>query len=404
MSRANGPDWVICHAKVVLPDEVVDDCAVRVEGDRIAAVGRDMETEPGDRTIDAKGAYLAPGFIDLHMHVGFLGREYPPRRELKVCARNLPANGTTRYLATLVGARQEGLCEHVAAVRELLKGQGEGARPLGAHLEGPYIAPGGRGAMSLDQIATPAALPVAALLEEGQDVIRLMTVSPEVDGIVPVIRECVARGVVVGVGHTLAGVEAYEVARQAGATHVCHTYNNRPAFPDAPPGLRGVALDDLAVLDDDVTCEVISDGVHVAPTWLKMLYRAKGPDGICLITDSFMAGRRAVEGETFGVAGGHPITVRGGVGRLPDGCLAGSALTQDRAIRVFMTHTGASVPEAVRSASLVPARVLGLDDQLGSIAVGKIADLVLLDSDWQPIMTWTAGRVAFREGLAQPAR
>ena len=159
-------------------------------------------------------------------------------------------------------------------------------------------------------------------------------------------------------------------------------------------------MDDLAVADDGVTCELICDGAHVKPVWVKTIYRTKGCDKLCLITDSFLAGRRDAEGETFQTAGGQSVTIRDGVGRDAKGGLAGSALTQDQAIRNFIELAGASLPEAVRCASLNPARVLGVADRFGSIAVGKIADLTLLDETLTPRLTLVAGQIVYgRDGL-----
>jgi N-acetylglucosamine-6-phosphate deacetylase len=266
---------------------------------------------------------------------------------------------------------------------------------LGAHLEGPYIAAEARGGFQPGQITTPREFSLQPVLNEGRDLVRIVSLSPELPGCDEVIRDCVQRGIVVGLCHTLGGEDVYLAARRAGATHITHTYNNRRTFPDSPFGGRAFNLDDLGVVDDEVTCELICDGTHVKPVWIKTIYRTKGPDRICLITDSFSAGRRSAEGETFQTPGGTLVTVRNGVGRDPKGGLAGSVLTQDQAIRMFMQHSGSSLPEAVRCASLNPARVLKVQDQLGSIETGKLADLVVLDEELLPVMTLVAGRVVF---------
>src|SRR5262249_55738764 len=149
------------------------------------------------------------------------------------------------------------------------------------------------------QITLPGQFSLDPILEQGRGLIRLVTLSPELPGVLEVIRRCVERGIVVGLGHTYGDEAVYEAARKAGASHCTHTYNNRRTFPESPLGGRAFNLDDLAVADDEVTCELICDGAHVKPVWVKTIYRTKGCRKLCLITDSFIAGRRGAEGEVF---------------------------------------------------------------------------------------------------------
>jgi len=384
---------LIHNARIILPDTILVG-SVKLDGDRIGAVGSGIRACDGP-ALDLQGCYLAPGFIDLHMHVGMAFPERDLEFELEVCGRNLPASGTTRFLPTLISALRGDLPSHFDALRRFLSKNPEGARPLGVHLEGPYISLEARGAFLPSQITTPERFSIQTILECGADLVRIVSLSPELPGAKAVIQDCVRRGIVVGLCHTVAGEEVYRGARQAGATHITHTYNNRRNFPDSPFGGRAFNLDDLGVADDPVTCELICDGVHVKPVWIKTIYRTKGPDRISLITDSFSAGRRSAEGDKFQSPGGQLVTVCDGVGRDAFGGLAGSVLTQDQAVRVFMRHSGCSLPEAIRCVSLNPARVLHVQDQLGSIEEGKIADLVVLDQDLAPLMSFVAGRIVF---------
>jgi len=383
------------NAKVVLPDAVAENCSVLIRGNRIAAVGAEIKGSAEDQIINATGYYLAPGFIDLHMHIGYLGPDFPPQRELQLCAVNLPANGTTRFLPTLISALKGNLSEYFEAIRSFLGVNPVGTKPIGVHLEGPYINVEARGGFLPSQITTPTQFCIKSILDAGSDLIRLVTLSPELPATTAVIQDCVSRNIVVAMGHSYAGMEEYQAGRVAGATHCAHTYNNRRTFPDSPMGGRGFTLDDLAVADDEVTCELICDGTHVKPVWIKTIYRTKGADGICLITDSFLAGRRSAEGEIFQTAGSQKLIVRNGVGRDEEGKLAGSVLTQDRAVKNFVALSGATLPEAIRCASLNPARVIGMSDRFGSIEVGKQADLVLLDARLTPVMTIVDGQVAY---------
>ncbi len=386
------------NANIILPDRILEGHSLRLERDRITAVAPRLERRPDEPTVDARNRhYLAPGFLDLHMHVGYLAPQRSFADELLLCARCLPANGTTRYLPTLVSARQGLLPEQFDAVRQFLAGGFSGAQPVGVHLEGPYIAPGAIGGFTPEQIAEPSSFSMTEILDAGRDLIRIMMVAPELPGACDVIAGLRQRGIVAAVGHTLGDADVYAAARKAGATHCTHTYNNRRTFPDSPSGGRGFNLDDLAVADDAVSCELICDGVHVKPVWVKTIYRTKGAGGISLITDSFLCGQRGAEGSVFQIHGGKRVVIRNGVGRDPDGGLAGSVLTQDQAIRNFMELSGASLVDAVRCATLNPAEVIEMSDRLGSIEPGKLADLVLLTENLSVALTLVNGRVAHQE-------
>lgn len=385
---------LLTNARIIFPDRIQNG-SVRIRGEHINAVGNQLEPAACEKVIDLEGRYLAPGFTDLHMHVGLAFPDRHPEYELELCGRNLPANGTTRFLPTLISALRGDLSGFFDAIRSLASKNPTDSRPLGVHLEGPYIAAEVRGGFQPGQITTPQQFSLKPTLDEGRDLIWIVSLSPELPGCDEVIQNCVQRGIVVGLCHTLAGEEVYRAARRAGATHITHTYNNHRTFPDSPFGGRAFNLDDLGVVNDEVSCELICDGIHVKLVWIKTIYRTKGPDRICLVTDSFSAGRRSAEGETFQTPGGTLVTVRNGVGRDPNGGLAGSVLTQDQAIRVFIQNSSCSLPEAIRCASLNPARVLNVQKELGSIQEGKLADVVVLDESLIPVMTLAAGQMAF---------
>jgi N-acetylglucosamine-6-phosphate deacetylase len=380
---------LIQNASIVFPDRVEANLCVRIRESKVERIGN-LQPEIGESLIDATACYLAPGFIELHMHVGYMGLSLD--EELVQCSANLPACGTTGYLVTLISALAGDLPECFRVIRRHMKENPAGAKLLGVHLEGPYIAEEARGGFLPNQITTPEKFSIDSILDEGRDLIRTITLSPELPGILPIIAECRRRGIVVGLGHTKGGEAEYVAARQAGASHLTHCYNNRRDFPTTPKGGRGFNLDDLGVADDAVTCELICDGVHVHPVWIKTLFRTKGVERICLITDSFNAGRPMTEGDAFQTTGGQIFHVRDGVGRDAVGGLSGSVLTQDRAVRTFMKFAGADLSQAVCAASLGPARILGIEDQFGSIKAGKNADLMLLDHELRPVLTMVAGR------------
>src|SRR5581483_4501833 len=384
------------NADVILPDRILARSSVLTSGNRIIAVGEQVKTPSNHPVIDATGLYLVPGFLDLHIHLGYLAPQYTFAEELSLSAQYLPANGTTRYLPTLVSALQGLLPIQFQAIRDFVsRADCGGAQPLGAHLEGPYIAPGAIGGFSPDQITTPEHFSIDRILDEGRDLIRIVMLAPELPGALHVIEDLRERQIVAAMGHTLAGADVYEAARKAGASHCTHTYNNRRTFPESSSGGRGFNLDDLAVADDEVTCELICDGTHVKPVWIKTIYRTKGALGISLITDSFLCGQRGQEGAVFQISGGKELVIRDGVGRDPAGGLAGSVVTQDAAVRNFIKLAGASLVDAIHAVSLSPAKVIGLDHELGSIQPGKLADLVLLTGDLMPVFTLVNGATAY---------
>ncbi len=384
---------LIKNADVILADEVARQ-SVAIQGTTITGLGPDLQ-DAGDEVLDARGFFLSPGFIDLHMHAGYLGPQYDIQGELILCAQNLPKNGTTRWLCTLISALSGDLPGLFDEIRDFQAAGIPGAQPLGVHIEGPYISKHARGGFRPNQITTPSEFSLDPTLDAGAGLVKIVSLAPELPGTDEVIRDCRRRGIVVGMCHTKAGENEYLRARAAGATHITHCYNNRRDFPNSPLGGRGFNLDDLGVADDTMSCELICDGHHVKPVWVKTIYRVKGSNGICLVSDSFLAGGRYAEGQTFRSGDGALIAVRDGVGRDEHGALCGSVITLDRAVKIFIDIAGASLTEAVRCASLNPARVLGLQAEYGSIAVGKVADLVLLDADLVPVVAFVAGRMVF---------
>ncbi|HEX8160596.1 MAG TPA: N-acetylglucosamine-6-phosphate deacetylase [Pyrinomonadaceae bacterium] len=392
-------------ARVVLPGGVADDAAILVEGGRIARVwhGRQPEAHaPHARDIDLRGATLYPGFIDVHIH-GAVGVDAlaASAEDLRRLARFLVSRGVTAWLPTLVPAPAADYRRAADAISSLMRGQREeaatgrgahrppAARALGVHYEGPFVNSAQCGALRTRYFRTYAGASSLEGLAAPEDprAVRMMTVAPEIEGGVALVGELAGRGWIVSLGHTRAEPSVLDAARAAGARHMTHFFNAMSPLHHRAPGAVGWGL-----LADDVTCDIIADGIHCDPAALRIALRCKGADRLALISDAVLPaglgdGGYEVWGETISVSGGRTQNARGSI--------AGSVITSLDAARTMLS-LGARPEEVARMASLTPARLLGIDDECGSIEEGKRADLVAVDDGGGRVrLTLVGGRVAF---------
>ena len=355
---------------------------LRLDDGRIASV-EPMRSD--DEPFDAAAAIVVPGLLDVHTH-GAAGVQVidGAGADLDRLAQWYAAHGVTGFLATIGGSRAH-LFDGVAAARaHLAAGPGAGARCLGIHLEGPFLNPDAFGAFQPDTILPADVELFAELLDAAGGHLRLMTIAPEVPGAEAVIDLALASGVTCSAGHSRATAAEATRAADAGVRGVTHLFNAMAPFHHREPGLVGAAL-----TDPRLVCEVIADGVHVHPAAARLAVLAKGVAGVALVTDSVAAtglpdGDYELE-EQF-------VTVVDGVARLADGTLAGSTLTLDRAVANLAAWTGLPLTEAVRSATEVPARLVGAAER-GTIAVGREADLAAFDADHRLLWTMVGGRL-----------
>ncbi|HXU96701.1 MAG TPA: N-acetylglucosamine-6-phosphate deacetylase [Jiangellaceae bacterium] len=354
----------LANGRLVTPDGIVDGW-LETAGGTITAVGPGEPPRPADR--DMAGQWVVPGFVDIHVHGGAgadftTGSSEQARRIVALHRRH----GTTTMLASLVTADVETMAASIDALAGLVD-EGELA---GIHLEGPFLAPTRRGAHDAGLLRVPEPDVVDRLVSAGPTRVRMVTLAPEQPAAIDAVRRLVDFGVVVAVGHTDATYDQTRAAIDAGAAVGTHLFNAMRPVLHREPGPVPALLE-----DDRVTVELICDGVHLHPATIRWVLRTASARRVALVTDA-MAAAGAGDGDYL--LGHLTVRVRDGVARQPDGTIAGSTLTMDRAFRCVV-DAGASVEEAVTMASTTPAEALGLADEIGSITVGRAADLVVLD-------------------------
>jgi len=382
------PAVLFMNATAYTPDEVLHGAWVWVQGGRIVGVGtQDAPLGMHPEVIDLQGRILAPGFIDLHVH-GALGRDTMDAdpEALRAMARFYAAHGVTGFLATTMTAPSDAILAALEAVgRARAEGTG-GAALLGAHVEGPYLDVERRGCQDASLVRPAEPAEYRRLLDTG--VVRLLTLAPEYPENRELLCEAVSRGIAVAAGHTRASYDDMVRAVEMGVSQVTHLFNGMEPLHHRTPGAVGAAL-----ALDAIRCQVIADNVHLHPATLKLAARAKGPDGVILVTDA-MAGTGMPDGEY--PLGGVVVTVRDGIARDPDGALAGSTLTMERAVANMAAASGMGLAAALTMATHTPARALGIGERKGRVAPGYDADLVALEEDLTVALTMVAGEVVFR--------
>ena len=362
----------ISNVRLVLDHGVREGCLV-LAGDTIAGVhvGRCI-TPHGAQTIDGGGRLLAPGLIDIHVHGGggFNLMSDDPE-QIRGYARFVATRGVTGFLVSTSGSDHADIVRRLRAVAPAVGAIDGGARALGFHLEGPYINPVRKGAFPPRWLRAPDADEYRELFEASAGHVRQVTLAPELPGADALIDAVVASGATAAIGHTDALYEEAMRAIARGCTHVTHTYNAMRPFGHRDPGVLG------AVMESDVTAELIGDGAHVDYAAARVLLRMKGARNVALVTDAMPLagtpdGDGAWEGQAIRVEGGKAV-------RVADNTIIGGVITLDQTMRNAVEHLRAPVHEAAAMASAVPARALRLNARYGSLEAGCAADFVLLD-------------------------
>ncbi len=379
--------------RLFTPTEEIDRPLLIVEDGRIAELSSLVGTSApvNAAMVDFGDATLAPGFLDIHMHGGAgldVMRATPS--ELPRLGKFLTTHGVTGYFATTVAAPLDATCAALGRLADAIEagasstnGEAVHARPLGIHLEGPFLSHKRRGVHPPENLVTPTVEIFDRLWQAARGQVKMLTIAPEIPGAMEVIADAAKRKVCVSIGHSDAEMPVAKDAVKAGARHATHTFNAMRPLDHREPGIIGEVLS-----DDRLTADIIVDEIHVAPEVVKLFLRAKGRERAVLITDAISA-----TGMPDGRYQLGPIEVDVKDGKCTSGgSLAGSVLTMDRAVRNVTKFSDWSLRDAVQAATLNPARAVGLSNHLGILAPAADADFIVLSPTGEVLKTIVRGR------------
>ena len=371
--------------KIILKDRIVEN-SVLLYSDVIEGIVSENDIPKDAEIIDAKGGYVSPGLIDIHIH-GYLGKDVCDAQEdsIRTISKGIVANGVTGYLPTTMTVDMKVIKKALEVVRNLKEESKswQGSAILGCHAEGPFISLAKKGAQNPEFVLKPD----AEFVKEYADIIKIITLAPEEDTEdFAAIREiCAKTDVVVSMGHTSADYETAMNSTKNGVKHATHLFNAMTPLAHRAPGVV------TAALNSDASCELIVDTFHVSPALYDILWKIKGRK-LCFITDCLPAG-----GLPYGeyTLGGTKIIYNDIVCRLEDGTVAGSVLPLNKGVWNVYTNSNIPLWECVNGASLNPATTIGLADKKGSLDVGKDADIIICDSEFNVEKTIIGGEIRY---------
>ncbi len=375
-------------AKVYVEGEGVKVCNLHFE-EKIWKISR-----KADKNVEVialpEDAIVLPGFIDQHVHgAGGSDGMDGSIEDITTIAKSLAEEGTTGFLVTTMTQSPENIKKALTAVNVYREfDPAVGAKVLGVHLEGPFIAEKFKGAQPLEYVQAPNVETFDEYNQASGNSIRIVTLAPEVEGAEELIAHLKSKGIVASIGHTGAKFTDIERAVKVGASNVTHTYNAQTPLHHREIGTVGTAM-----LLDELNCEMIADTIHVSVPAMRLLVKNKPADKLTLITDAMRA-KGLPDGESE--LGGQTVYVQNGEARLKDGTLAGSVLRMNRALQNVVEKVGVPFTKAVDYATINPAKNLRIDKETGSIAVGKRADFTVLNKAYDVVMTVRNGKIIYQ--------
>ena len=373
----------IVNGKIILENDILEN-KVLVFDDKILDI---LDEAPKNcEIIDAKGKYVSPGFIDIHIH-GNMGKDTmdATKEALTTIAKSIVRHGVTSFLPTTMTMDQESIYNALDAIKSLM-GYGEDkAEILGAHLEGPFINQKYKGAQNESYIIDPS----YEFIEKYKDVIKVITYAPEQDENFKFTKEVVKNtDIALSIGHSKATFNQATEAINLGARNITHLFNAMTPLNHRNPGVVGAGL------TSDIYCEIIADKIHISEDLFQFILDNKGEDKLILITDSIEAG--GLEDGEYSL-GGQKVTVKDSQARLESGALAGSVMPLNKMVYNFLNNTNLDIRKVVRLAAINPARSIGIDKTKGSIEIGKDADIILIDEDINCYMTINKGNIVYKK-------
>lgn len=379
------------HGKAIVANTILESIYLFIDNEKIQDISPLADCPPGLETVEIpQDQTIVPGFIDVHIH-GIAGADVMDAtpEALTTMAKALPAEGTTSFLATTMTQHQDQISRALQNAAEFMKDQPDSgqAEVLGIHLEGPFIHPNKKGAQPEAFILKPDTALFSKWQELAKGGIKLVTCAPEMENGLEFISYLHKNGVIASIGHSDAVYDDVKKAVAAGARHVTHLFNGMSGIHHREPGAAGSAL-----LFQELMVELIADGIHVRPELFKLVHGAKGANRIILITDALRA--KCLKDGVYDL-GGQEASVKDGIATLADGTLAGSTLKMKDAFKNMIEFAALPILDVVQMTSVNPAQQLNIFDRKGSIEIGKDADLTILSSDYDVVLTICRGKIAY---------
>jgi len=388
----------INNANIIMPYQIIHNGCIIIEDSNIAGIShKDINIEDC-LLIDAKGLYVSPGFIDIHTHGGGGYDFMDGTAEAFIKAAEIHAiHGTTAMLPTTLTSTMDELKNNMQKFKTAKAVNNRGARLLGLHLEGPYFSMAQRGAQNMRYIKKPLMKEVETILSWSDDVVR-WSAAPEIDGALKFARYIDSKGILPSIAHSDATYEQVQLAFENGFRHITHLYSAMSGIHRIN-GYRYAGVIESAYLIDEMTVEIIADGSHLPSSLLKYVYKFKGADHIALVTDSMRAAGMP-EGESIlgSLQDGQKVIVEHGVAKLMDrSAFAGSVATAESLVRNMINMADVPLFDAVKMMTLTPASIINMDKVMGSITVGKYADLILFNENIDIKMTIIGGNIVYTQ-------
>lgn len=385
---------VLINAKIYAENQMIPNGFIKIKGMEILALGwmTDFNVDDQSDIIDLHGQTVIPGMIDIHIH-GTSGADVMDGEiaALETIVQALPQEGTTSFLATTMTQSDDNISKALKNAADFIQNYQKSGQSevLGVHLEGPFVNPSMAGAQPVEFIIKPEIAVFEKWQQLAEGTIKLVTMAPEQQGGLELVQFLKQQGVVVSIGHSDAKFADVKKAISAGATQVTHLYNQMKGLHHREPGVVGAAL-----LLDELYAELIVDGIHVCPEMIQLAYRNKKSEKLILITDSMRA--KCLKNGNYDL-GGQLVIVKDGTAVLQNGTLAGSVLKLKDAMKNMLHYCDCTLEDIIKMTSINPAKQLHISHRKGSIAVGKDADLVVLNNDYDVQMTFCRGVLAYQK-------